>query len=371
MYREKMKKTVFYSALLMATCLTACGNKTKNTATDADSLAVDSEVVGQSAAITDTVAVKNAITAQVNAIYDYINRYEVEGGYYDRDINTDKRFATKEWQEAVAAVNKADEGREGEEGFFDAFFPDMFSYWTMEYEGPVKVSDIDVKNIRTDGRAHVDFMLSGEGKEAQEVGWDLVMQGGQWRVKAIHKDAQNILAEMHHYIDLKKFYYGDKFDIHNYYAEMNKQARRLLDSEAGILIENFTLFDIDRDGMPEVLVHCPDQEATVVYSIANGQVKWLAYAEGNSTLEFYEHGVGTISSCGTGCRYGRYVLIHNSQSADVFINHRQYDPQGNLEDNGWESENGDEMPTAKGEKLFLQLGFSFNFEPDWLYISNE
>lgn len=364
-----MKKLMIFVAAALT--LAACGSKTKNATADADSLAVDSAAASQPAAITDTEAAKNAITTQVNAIYEFINQYKVEGGYSARDNDADKRFATKEWQEAVAAVNKADEGREGEQGFFDAVFPDVFSYWTMEYEGPVKVSDIDVKDIRTDGRAHVDFMLKGEDKEAQEVGWDLMLQDGQWRVKAIYKDSRNVLAEMHHYIDLKKFYFGDKFDIHKYYADMNKQASSLLDPEADILIENFTLFDIDRDGTPEVLVRCPDQEATVVYSIAKGQAKWLAYAEGNSTLEFYEHGIGTISSCGTGCRQARYVLIKNSQCVDAFSNHKQYDPKGNLSDNEWETENGDDTPTAEGEKLFLQLGFSINFEPDWQYIPNE
>lgn len=364
-----MKKLITFAAA--AVMLTACGNKTKNAATDADSLSVDSAAATQPAASADAETARNAITAQVKAVYEFINHYKVEGGYSARDNDADKRFATKEWREAVATVNKVDEGREGEQGFFDAVFPDVYSYWTMEYEGPVKVSDIDVKDIRTDGRAHVEFTLSGEGKEAQEVGWDLVLQGDQWRVKAIHKDARNMLAEMHHYIDLKKFYFGDKFDIHKYYADMNKQASSLLDPEASILIEDFTLFDIDRDGTPEVLVRCPDQEATVVYSIAKGQAKWLAYAEGNSMLEFYEHGVATVSSCGTGCREARYVLIKNSQCIDVFSNHKQYDPQGNLSDNEWKTENSDDMPTEEGEKLFLQLGFTTNFEPDWQYIPNE
>ncbi|MBR1447935.1 MAG: hypothetical protein IJ588_04190 [Prevotella sp.] len=363
-----MKKLMILAAAAMM--LTACGNKAKNTATDADSLAADSVAASQPAAITDTAAVKDAITAQVEAIFEYINQYHVEGGYSGRDNDTDQRFATKDWQEAVAAVDKADEGREGEQGFWDAIFPDVYSYWTMEYEGPVEVSDIDVKAIRTDGRAHVDFMLSGEGKEAQEVGWDLMLQGDQWRVKAILKDSRNMLAEMHHYIDLKKFYFGDKFDIHDYYADMNKQARDLLDPEAGILIGDYSLFDIDRDGTPEVLVRCPDLEAIVVFSIANGHAKWLAYAEGNSTLEFYEHGVGSIGGCGTGCRQSRFVLIKDSQSVNVFSHHEEFDPEGNLSDDQWESEKGD-ISTEEGERLFQQLGFSSNFEPDWLYITTE
>ena len=169
----------------------------------------------------------------------------------------------------------------------------------------------------------------------------------------------------------ENFHDGDKFDIHDYYADMNRQARSLLDPEAAILIGDYALFDIDRDGTPEVLVRCPDQEATVVYSIVKGQAKWLAYAEGNSFLEFYEHGVATISSCGTGCRLARYVLIKNSQSVNVASNHKQYDPEGNLSDNEWETENGKSISTEEGEKLFLQLGSTTNFEPDWLQISTE
>ena len=49
MYRESMRKTVFCTALLMATCLTACGNKTSKADAGNDSAAVENQTTADSA----------------------------------------------------------------------------------------------------------------------------------------------------------------------------------------------------------------------------------------------------------------------------------------------------------------------------------
>lgn len=365
-----MKRLILFAAagLLLA----ACAGKGKGANTSADSTAADGTPATTAATIeiSDTAAATAAIIAQVEALYKALNSYDWEKDTYNLDDKLTKRFAAKVWRQAVADIDSIDSARKGEMSFFESEISPDFMTWSYEYDGHVDVSNISVVSIQ-DGVAHVEFDMKGAGREPETGSWDMIQEDGQWRVKTVYYHTNNILAMMHQYIDEKIWYYGKRFDIHKYLADINKQARKALDSDAGIVVTEYELYDIDRDGTPEVIVHCPEWAAMMVFAVGSGKAELLVSTETTLTLVLYDHGAGAVGGCGTGCSQGYFARISKSRCVSKVSNYEQYDPEGNVIESRWETDKGQQLTNAQGEQLLRELGQSYTIEPRWQDIDME
>ena len=364
-----MKKLIIIAAVVLA--WTSCSNKSKGAAA-ADSTSTDSTLTTSATTteITDTAAAKEAVIAQVEALYKMLNAYDWEKDTFNLDAKLTHRFAAKTWQKAVAVIDSIESGREGEMGFFESEISPDFMTWSYEYDGHVDVSNINVISIE-DGVAHVEFDMKGAGREPDTGCWDMIQEDGQWRVKTVYYQTRNILALMYQYIDEKIWYYGKRFDINKYFADIDKLARKELNTDAGVVVTEYEVYDIDRDGTPEVIVNCPEWPAVMVFAIGSGHAELLVNTETAQTLVYYEHGVGAVGGCGTGCSHGYFALIDKSRPGNMFSNYEEYDPEGNVTESRWETNKGKEMANEQGEQLMRQLGQSYTLEHHWKSVDME
>ena len=163
-----------------AMLLTACGNKSKNTATNADSTE-----------IADTLNTVEAVVKQVKAVYDYLAHFDAEKGM----PWLDERFGTKAWRKANDEVELQKEvgGDDEDEGFW----VNGYDPWTREcYEGKITVSDIKAE-LQTDGTAKVSFkMKDAMMSEPEDVCWTIRVEDGEWRVDDMLDGNESLRGKM-------------------------------------------------------------------------------------------------------------------------------------------------------------------------------
>ena len=186
-----MKKILY---TLIPVLIVACGNKTSNTASDADSTVVNE--------VPDTLNTVEAVEKQVDAVYAYWN--ELRQHYDENKPSLDERFGSKEWQRVrneVAAIDRECECG----GFFDFGEEGPLDPWTYDcYEGAVSANDIHVK-LQPDGTAEVRFLVKDAVTiEGIPMRWLMRVEDGQWRVANIFfekDDNFDILTNMRAYAD--------------------------------------------------------------------------------------------------------------------------------------------------------------------------
>lgn len=87
----------------------------------------------------------------------------------------------------------------------------------------------------------------------------------------------------------------------------------------------YTLFDVDKDGQPELWLSTEDEEYQVVMSVVAGELKILAGNDYKRHLIFHENSViGDAGGCGTGCFYAQYVKLQNSEPEFEFADMQSY-----------------------------------------------
>ena len=186
-----MKKILY---TLIPVLIVACGNKTSNAASDADSTVVNE--------VPDTLNTVEAVEKQVDAVYAYWN--ELRQHYDENKPSLDERFGSKEWQRVrneVAAIDRECECG----GFFDFGEEGPLDPWTYDcYEGAVSANDIHVK-LQPDGTAEVRFLVKDAVTiEGIPMRWLMRVEDGQWRVANIFfekDDNFDILTNMRAYAD--------------------------------------------------------------------------------------------------------------------------------------------------------------------------
>ena len=186
-----MKKILY---MLIPVLIVACGNKTSNAASDADSTVVNE--------VPDTLNTVEAVEKQVDAVYAYWN--ELRQHYDENKPSLDERFGSKEWQRVrneVAAIDRECECG----GFFDFGEEGPLDPWTYDcYEGAVSANDIHVK-LQPDGTAEVRFLVKDAVTiEGIPMRWLMRVEDGQWRVANIFfekDDNFDILTNMRAYAD--------------------------------------------------------------------------------------------------------------------------------------------------------------------------
>ena len=186
-----MKKILY---TLIPVLIVACGNKTSNAASDADSTVVNE--------VPDTLNTVEAVEKQVDAVYAYWN--ELRQHYDENKPSLDERFGSKEWQRVrneVAAIDRECECG----GFFDFGEEGPLDPWIYDcYEGVVSANDIQVK-LQPDGTAEVRFLVKDAVTiEGIPMRWLMRVEDGQWRVANIFfekDDNFDILTNMRAYAD--------------------------------------------------------------------------------------------------------------------------------------------------------------------------
>ena len=186
-----MKKIIY---TLIPVLIVACGNKTSNAASDADSTVVNE--------VPDTLNTVEAVEKQVDAVYAYWN--ELRQHYDENKPSLDERFGSKEWQRVrneVAAIDRECECG----GFFDFGEEGPLDPWTYDcYEGAVSANDIQVK-LQPNGTAEVRFLVKDAVTiKGIPIRWLMRVEDGQWRVANIFfekDDNFDILTNMRAYAD--------------------------------------------------------------------------------------------------------------------------------------------------------------------------
>lgn len=350
-----MKKLFFLAAVVLT--WTACGNKTKSGEATADSLSVPTVVYE----VPDTLNTVEAVIKQVNAVYDRWN--DMRLNYKEGMPSLDDLFGTKEWRQVMDEV--AEVNRECEcGGFFDFGDEGPLDPWTYDcYEGTVSADSIEVKLLEN-GMAEVNFLVKDAVTiKGIPIRWLMRVEDGQWRVANIFfmKDGKmDLLAGMRGYADDGKF--NKDFDIHKYHDQMVEIAESATGSSEPFA--HYALVDIDRDGKPEICAIRDDITSMVVFSIADGKPSILMDSFGPVQIMFFEHGVGTQGSCGTGCHAGSYTLMKDSKAVTAFNTMSQYDMEGELAEQGYSKDDKDITEEAF-KQLYEQLGEYQEIEPIW------
>ena len=313
-----------------------CGNKAGGASVGDGS--TDQEVFD----VPDTLNNVEAVIKQVKAAYDYMNK--------ENQLWLDTQFGTKEWQKTIAEVDKIEAS--GEEG--DRFFINGFIPWTFDLqEGNVQVKNIKAE-ILENGMAEATFTLANEVDEDVDMHWLLKVEDGQWRVQTIFDGDDDMLANMRNWLDDRKF--NATFDINGYLTDMQEHAQ-ILYGDPDFQIHNYVLYDFDHDGTPEVIVSGEDTTwSMMAFSIADKDPKVLAFSE---KTEFYifEHGIGVIEGCGTGCESESYCFVKNSREDFSISAANYYDMRGELDTNESCRSKGDQqISDDEFEQLKKQLG---------------
>ena len=341
-----MKNAVMIMFVVVA--MTACGNKTNSTASDADSTTVVNEVP-------DTLNTVEAVVNQVNAVYQYLAEMRE---HYDENIpSLDERFGSKEWQRVRKEVEAVD--RECEcGGFFDFGDEGPLDAWTYDcYEGTVSANDIQAK-LLPDGMAEVRFLVKDAVTiKGIPIRWLMRVEDGQWRVHNIFfekDDNLDLLLNMRAYADDGKF--NKNFDIYKYLPVMKDLVAQLQGVDKNeISFDAYGLIDVDLDGIPEVFVQNKDNFYHIVFSIADDKPSVLANSFGATEIYYFEHGVGAQGGCGTGCMMSDLTLIKDSKAVANFRTIDEYGMDGELV-SSIKTKNGKEIKTEEYDKLYAQLG---------------
>lgn len=230
-----MKKIVILMFAIVA--MASCGNKPKGGAPD-DDPTVMSEVA-------DTLYTVEAVTRQVNAVYDYWNELRLQFSSDEQSgeekPSLDERFGSKEWwqvRQAVAAIDRECECG----GFFDFGDEGPLDAWTYDcYEGTVSADSIQVE-LQPDSTAMVSFLVKDAVTiKGIPIRWLMRVEDGEWRVENIIFEKDNdfdILTNMRAYADNGGFVVTDELTFENMAGiydsldeEMNSVSRFALNKD--------------------------------------------------------------------------------------------------------------------------------------------
>lgn len=230
-----MKKIVFLMFAVVA--MASCGNKPKGGAPD-DDPTVMSEVA-------DTLYTVEAVTRQVNAVYDYWNELRLQFSSDEQSgeekPSLDERFGSKEWwqvRQVVAAIDRECECG----GFFDFGDEGPLDAWTYDcYEGTVSADSIQVE-LQPDSTALVRFLVKDAVTiKGIPIRWLMRVEDGEWRVDNIIFEKDNdfdLLTNMRAYADNGGFVVTDELTFENMAGiydslddEMNSVSRFALNKD--------------------------------------------------------------------------------------------------------------------------------------------
>jgi hypothetical protein len=354
-----MKKLILLAVAVLT--MSACGNKTKDGATDADSTQVFE--------VPDTLNTVEAIIQQVDSVYAYWN-YQRQN-YKEGMPTLDELFGTKEWQQVRNDALEADRDCECG-GFFDFGDEGPLDPWVYDcYEGTVSANNIEAK-ILPNGMAEVKFLVKDAvTTKGIPMRWMMRVEDGQWRVA-------NIIFEKDGGVDLLsslrdygwEFKTDKNFDITKIYDELVSMAEPLFAGYDPIEFHEYAHIDVDHDGQAELWLRNNEARYSIIVSLADNDPHILIDADERTSISFFPGVIQSSGGCGTGCHMAEIVVLKNSRLDYTLNNMEQYDMEGNLSENGWEKD-GKEIPTEEGEKLYKSFGSSVELYVNWHGIDIE
>lgn len=339
-----MNRTIL---LIAAVLLTACASKPAQTSDNTET--TDEETVELQS---DSLIAVQAIEALVTDVYIYLDSYQ------DGMPSLDEKFGSKEWQNTMAELRKMDEGKD------DPLFSAGYNPWTFDlYEGRITPDTIAV-NVKGNGKADVNFLLKDAMSiKGLPVQWVVVKEDGEWKVQTIIDQSDDYLLMMKVYMDDEKF--NDGFDVRQYLSEANAKASEIFSNpDVMVDLNEYALLDIDRDGKAELCLRQEEQGYDIVFSIATGKPELLASADGRTSIVFFDRGVGSQGSCGTGCHMSEYSIMKDSRAASLLQVHEQYDMVGELEESQYVKDHK-QISSDEASRTIESLGETVDLKPIW------
>ncbi len=342
-----MNRTILFIAAML---LTACASKPSQ---PSDNTETTNEETAELQS--DSLMAVQTIETLVTDVYNYLDSCQ-EGM-----SSLDEQFGSKEWKNTMAELRKVDEGKD------DPLFNAEYNPWTFDlYEGRITPDTIAVC-LKENGTAEASFLL----KDAMStiglpVRWLLVKEDGAWKVQAIIDESDNYLLMMKVYIDDERF--NDGFDVKKYLRDANAQATAIFGSPDTMADFNeYALLDIDRDGKAELCLRQEELGYHMAFSIATERPERLACADGRTMMVFFEHGVGSQGSCGTGCHLAEYSIVKDSRKRFSLHFHEQFDMEGEVVESGYKKDDK-EISAEEGDRLMKELGEMVALNPIWHVI---
>lgn len=110
-----------------------------------------------------------------------------------------------------------------------------------------------------------------------------------------------------------------KSEVMKYVPEMKKQAAKaLVMTPKEAAFDEYALIHAGYGSYREVYARNKKLGLGAVYSIADGKVELLASAFGGALIVFYERGVGSVVSCGSGCMKNEFCIVEDDRAAEKF-----------------------------------------------------
>ena len=350
----------FLSLILASPFLFSCaGNDSKNDTTNADSLP-DIIVDARQDSIRHT---PDYIAQRIDTFYKY---------------KDDMRFCSAHYLLLDAQAGKLSH---------------ELGYVYRDYDHWIAGQDIDpkwsykTKAIKDIKEATATVEMTIHNFSNRRIILNLVYERGDWFVDDFRTSfsGKKDLSEVSEKSDMLTFIYdcshqkldekyGPTFDIHKYLDDMKSVANPMVVVEedgSTIVYDQYALIDIDLDGKPEVWVKSTDQYYDAVFSISGDKVEMLAEGNGHTVLAFFENGVGSQGSCGTGCAHAEYCILKDSRPAC----RTSWIDQYNMNNERMESEsgytvNGKECSEEEYQKVQSEIGEYVTFNPIWHPINN-
>lgn len=336
-------KTIFTSLFLTSLLYIGCGSN----GSKSDSLnAIDTADIVADTTQDSIRHTKEYIAQRIDTIYKY---------------KDDMRFCSAKYLSLDAHASKLSH----EMGYV---YRD-YDHWVMGQDIDPKWS-YKIKDIKDIKDAEATVELTIHNFKNQHIILNLVYERGDWYVDNFRtpfsgKKADEVEGEKYDMLNFihdcsnekleKK--YGQGFDISKYVESMTKD-----------MIYEYALIDIDLDGHPELWVRNQEGYYDAVYSIADNKVQLLAEADGRTALVFYENGVGSQGSCGTGCAQNNFCLLKSSRPVHhvSWVDVYSFDSNGDFASSE-SNYNKDDKECTEKEALELseQLGESYSINPIW------
>lgn len=130
----------------------------------------------------------------------------------------------------------------------------------------------------------------------------------------------------------------------------------------------YTMVDVDKDGVPELWLTSSDESYQAVFSIFP-VCQLLGGQDDRTFLSFYKSAVCSAGACGALCSSMRYVLVKKSSIDSRLVEETVLNAEGTEESTTYELD-GEEISEKDGEKRVKALGEEITYKPKWRQLAD-
>ena len=136
------------------------------------------------------------------------------------------------------------------------------------------------------------------------------------------------------------------------------------------LFTQYALIDIDKDGIPEMVLQSDNEEFRAVYT-TYPTLQLLSGENGSRFLSFYKNAVCHSGSCGAMCMSAEYVILYNSTPKSYLREEAGWDNQTETYGESDYFLDGRELSRKKGQEMVRSLGEPYEPNLKWKRLSME